>query len=253
MAITISPDVADVLSRSTINGMLLTLPAGQLDRNLYMSTDKVLKALGGKWDRKAGGHKFPFDPSPKIQDALGNGNVVSRQQSLQLFETPSELADHLCSFLDINSDDTCLEPSAGLGRIITALDGCKPASITAVEIDQDNITALQAQGLAGVIRQGDFLEQDPQTLQVSKIAMNPPFAKNADIRHVRHAFACLKPGGRLAAIVGEHSFFGQERECAEWRDWLDSLCAYVEPVAAGAFKKSGTGVASRIVVLNKPA
>lgn len=252
MAITISPEVADVLTRSTINGMLLKLPDGQLDRNLYMSTDKVLKALGGKWDRKAGAHKFPFDPSPKIKAALGDGSVVSRQQTLQLFETPPELADRLCALLGVSAADSCLEPSAGLGRIVAALAKQSPARIVAVEIDQDNVDKLQEQGLAAEVRQGDFLEVDPATLQVTRIAMNPPFARNADIRHVRHAYACLVPGGRVAAIVGEHSFFAGEKECVEWRAWLDDLGAFVETVEAGAFKKSGTGVATRIVVIDKP-
>jgi predicted RNA methylase len=251
MAVQISPSVADVLARSTIVGTLLKLPDGQLDRTLYASTDKVLKALGGKWDRRAGGHSFPFDPTPKIADALGGGKVVSRQQTLQLFETPTSLAARLCELIEIGPEDICLEPSAGLGRIVHAMAECSPGAIIAVEIDSDNASELTKRGYPMTVIVDDFLQQAPDGLNATAIAMNPPFTRNQDIRHVRHAFDCLTPGGRLAAIVSEHGFFGNERECVEWRAWLNDRGAYVEPIPAGAFKESGTSVATRIVVVRK--
>ena len=252
MPISVTADVADVLSRSTIEGTLLKLPAGQLERTLYAGVDRVLKALGGKWDRRAGGHAFPFDPAPKVAEALGAGGVVSRQQRLQLFETPVALATRLCSLLDVGPGDRCLEPSAGRGRILTALAALGPASLHAVEVDPDNAAHLATLGLDAETTEADFLSLDPASLECDAIAMNPPFQRNQDVRHVRHAHACLAPGGRLAAIVGEHGFFGRERECVEWRDWLDSIGAVVERVPAGAFSESGTAVPTRIVVLRRP-
>ncbi|WP_242183165.1 hypothetical protein [Sphingomonas sp. CARO-RG-8B-R24-01] len=253
MAVQISPGVADVLARSTIVGTLLKLPDGQLDRTLYASTDKVLKALGGKWDRRAGGHNFPFDPTPKIADALGGGKVVSRQQTLQLFETPASLADRLCDLIDVGPSDICLEPSAGLGRIVHAMVERSPGAIIAVEIDSDNASKLRGCEYPVTVIVDDFLQQAPDGLTATAIAMNPPFTRNQDIRHVRHAFNCLTPGGRLAAIVSEHSFLGNERECVEWRNWLNDLDAYIERIPAGAFRESGTSVATRLIVVRKAA
>jgi len=253
MTTTISPEVADILTRSTVEGMILRLPEGQLPRPLYAATDKVISMLGGKWDRRRGGHVFPFDPAEKIADALGTGKVVSRQQTLQLFETPLDLADRLVRALGHIEGQICLEPSAGRGRIIQALAMRDPARIYAVEIDADNAQVLHDQNQAHHIVVGDFLEQGLGGLRVDAVAMNPPFTRNQDIKHVRHAFSFLRPGGVLAAIVSEHGFIGPERECVEWREWLEENEAEIEIIPAGTFKESGTAVQTRMVVIWKAA
>ncbi len=38
------------------------LTCGQLDRKMYESVGKGLDLLGGKWNKKAGGHVFAIDP-----------------------------------------------------------------------------------------------------------------------------------------------------------------------------------------------
>ena len=53
----IDDDVLAVLSRSTVVGSSLVIP-DQLDRKLYVKTNKVLEAAGGKWNRKARAHVF---------------------------------------------------------------------------------------------------------------------------------------------------------------------------------------------------
>lgn len=252
MAITISPEVNGVLERSTINGPLLCLPGEQLPRPLYEATNKVLTALGGKWNKKAGGHVFPFDVAPKIAEALGNGNVVSRQQRLQLFETPVMLAERLVMSLGDITGAACLEPSAGRGRIIQSLAARDPANIIAVEIDPDNISDLRVQNKSHTIIHGDFLAQDVAAMRCDAVAMNPPFTRNQDIKHVRHAYNCLNAGGCLAAIVSDHGFIGREREAADWRDWLAERGAYIEVIPAGAFKESGTGIQTRMIFIRKP-
>jgi predicted RNA methylase len=257
MAHAISEEVADVLHRSTVDGTILRLPGDQLPRPLYEATNKALTMLGGKWDRRKGGHVFPFDPAEKIAAALGDGKVVSRQQKLQLFETPPALAERLCEAIQIGPCDICLEPSAGRGRITSAMRARHPFSVEAVEIDPDNAATLEIDGdvSVGRLAVGDFMSWvvRDEAYRPNKIAMNPPFTRNQDIRHVRRAFDILRPGGRLAAIVSEHGFTGQERECVEWRDWLAEHRATIEVVPAGAFKESGTGVATRIIVLWKRA
>lgn len=53
----IKHDILKVLSQCTTNGNLLSLP-DQLDRNLYVRVDKVLKTAGGKWQSKKRAHVF---------------------------------------------------------------------------------------------------------------------------------------------------------------------------------------------------
>lgn len=252
MATSITADVADVLSRATIAGTLLKLPDEKLDRILYQKVDKVLTSLGGKWNRKQGGHVFDADPTARLDEGLGKGSVVSRTQTLQFFETPEALADDIVSRLDIRQDDVCLEPSAGRGRIIAALKKAGAFDITAIDVDADNMAAVMRQGMAIRMMEGDFLAiADPVSYDV--VAMNPPFRANQDIRHVRHAWSLLRPGGRLGAIVSEHGFLGREREAVEWRDWLNEVDAEIEVIPAGAFKEGGTMVQTRLIVIHRPA
>ena len=85
-----------------------------------------------------------------------------------------------------------------------------------------------------------------------RIVMNPPFSKGADIAHVRHAFDhYLKPGGRLVAIMSEGPFFRQDRAATDFRNWLHQQGGDAEPLPAGSFRDSGTGVNARIVVVDK--
>jgi predicted RNA methylase len=251
MSVALLPAAREVLNRATVDGFVIRLPPDKLDRPTYAAVDKVLVAMGGKWDRKKGGHAFPFDPAEKLAAALTDGSVVSRQKKLQLFETPTDLAERLVVQLGYITGMVCLEPSAGRGRIIQSLAARDPATIIAVEIDADNSDALREQGKSHEIITGDFLQQNPANLQCDVVAMNPPFTRNQDIKHVRHAYECLLIGGRLAAIVSEHGFIAQHREAVEWRAWLEELGAEIEIIPAGTFKESGTGVQTRMIVLRK--
>lgn len=252
-AINVTAEVSSVLQRSEIEGTVLKLPDEKLDRATYEAVNKIIVAIGGKWNRSKGGHVFAFDPTDKIAEAVGGGTVENRKQVLQFFETPVELADRLVSKLGHIEDAVCLEPSAGRGRIVQALAMRDPRQVIAVEIDGDNGDALIRQNQAHDIIVGDFLDQRPAVMSCDFVAMNPPFTRNQDIKHVRHAFDCLRPGGTLAAIVSEHGFLGQERECAEWREWLAANDAEIEVIPAGAFKESGTSIPTRMIVVRKAA
>jgi 16S rRNA G1207 methylase RsmC len=72
--------------------------------------------------------------------------------------------------------------------------------------------------------------------------MNPPFAKGQDYKHVGHAVKWLKPGGKLFAIV-------PAKDCPK----MEGLGARtVREFAAGAFKESGTSVATRLITIEAP-
>src|SRR5579863_8319944 len=90
----IPDDVLPILRRSTIAGNVLTLPE-QLDRETYLRVAKVLTAARGKWDRKAKGHVFPFDPTELLDVAIETGVVVDAKKALGFFETPDALAKRM--------------------------------------------------------------------------------------------------------------------------------------------------------------
>ena len=72
-------DVIPILRRSTFNGNVLTLPE-QLARETYLRVAKVLTAARGKWNRKANGHVFPFDPRELIGAVVEDGVVVDARR-----------------------------------------------------------------------------------------------------------------------------------------------------------------------------
>ena len=119
----INADVEDVLRRSKIEGLTLTLPE-QLERPLYTATDKVLKALGIKWNRGKACHLLPSEEAAaELEAALEGGSVVDRKKTLELFETPPELAKRMGQIAAqvsdlIDRNVIVLEPSAGTGRLL---------------------------------------------------------------------------------------------------------------------------------------
>lgn len=247
---TIGDATAEILREGRVEDCTFFLPEGQLDRDVYVSVDKVLKGLGGKWDRKLHGHVFPFDPEPKLDEALESGGYVSRQQTLQMFETPEDLAERMVTMVNVGLSTRVLEPSAGPGRIVRALLS-RGANVTAVEIDRDNCDALEEIGGVSV-QWGDFLDyaaDQPRTFEA--VVMNPPFTKGQDIEHVTDAYSLLEPGGALVSVMSESPFFNDTKRAKAFRDWLDEVDARVEKLPGGTFKASGTGVNARLVTIER--
>src|SRR3546814_5430905 len=74
----IDQQVLQVLSNASVDGHMLFLN-GQLDRNLYTRTNKVLEAAGGKWNRKAKAHVFEQPASDRVEQMLLTGDIVVPQ------------------------------------------------------------------------------------------------------------------------------------------------------------------------------
>ena len=245
----IPDDVRPILARSTIAGNVLTLP-GQLDRETYLRVDKVLKATRGKWDRKAKGHVFPFDPRELIGEAIETGEAVDAKKTLQFFETPDDLARRMVELARLKPGDTALEPSAGLGRIVRHLIAAG-GEVRAIEIDGTNAAALRALDGNPLVQHMDFEDWHAASPSAPglfhAVVMNPPFANNQDIRHIRAAWEHVLPGGRLVAICSEGPFFRQDMAAKMFRDWLDSIGAETEKLPPETFRESGTGVNTRLI------
>lgn len=164
-----------------------------------------------------------------------NGTAPRAVVVHQLFQTPADVAARLVAMLDLNLGQKVLEPSAGLGRILDALQPFKPAEVVAVEMAPDCARELFTQDRVGVtIKQRDFLTVTPDELGLfDAVVMNPPFTMRSDIRHIQHARQFLKPGGKLAAICMD----GHQR-----REVLGPLAAEWIPLHPATFKHEGTRV-----------
>jgi len=248
----IPDDVLTILKRSAIDGHILKLP-GQLDRPIYERVDKVLRALGGKWNRKAKGHAFAFNPRELLGEAIDVGAYIDRKKALQFFETPAAVARRMIELARLSGAERILEPEAGLGAILRAIE-TDNVWVTAVEIDEQNFRHLL--GLNPPYRlevvNAEFLAWAKSTDErFDVVLMNPPFSDHQDIAHIKAAWALLNRGGRLVAVCGEGAFFREQRVDREFRDWLFEIGAEDEKLPPGTFSESGTEVASRIISVTK--
>jgi len=244
-------DVLQVLDRAETDGFRLTL-TGALDRKLYLDTAKVLEAAGGKWNRKAKAHLFEVDAADAIEQIILTGEVTSAKQQFGYFPTPAPVVKQVIDLAGIKPGMRVLEPSAGRGALALAAVRAG-AVVDCVEIQPDHANALVAERERNItVISADFLTTDPQPVY-DRVVMNPPFAKEADLIHVKHAWEALKPGGRLVAVMSAGVTFRQTNRAVAFRSRLDALGGALHPLPEGAFKESGTGVNTVLAVLPKPA
>jgi 16S rRNA G1207 methylase RsmC len=141
-----------------------------------------------------------------------------------------------------------LEPSAGTGELADTILEAEPScNIYVIEKNEQRSQVLKNKGYQVIGT--DFFDHKGRW---ARIIQNPPFEEFQDIAHVRHAYECLAPGGRLVSVMGEGAFFRNNGLAAEFRGWLDELGGYDIDLLAGAFKSSGTNVKARLVVIDKP-
>lgn len=264
--VTIAPEVHDVLSRCTVdhNRTVVILPQGQLPRDLYVAVDKVLKALGGKWDRRLGGHVFPRPVEGELDAALRSGVAVDQARTAEQFFTPERVARRMAELAMIEDGTHVLEPSAGAGVLVkAALD--LGGHVTAVELDERLIPGLREVGQQrhGWVRvcHADFMEWEPRdapagdfcdfTGPFDVVLMNPPFSLGQDMAHVTKALQLLRPGGLLMAIMSPHWRWGTDRASAAFRELAHPSRAHWEPLPDGTFRESGTAVNTGILTLMK--
>ena len=238
----ISQPVLEVLSAATLSGSALILN-GTLDRKLYTDTNKVLEAIGGKWNKKAKAHLFDGDVIEIVDPIILTGEYTRTKQDFGQFDSPPEVVGRVMELACIQSGHTVLEPSAGLGALAVAAHN-RGGIVTALEIDQKRYQNLSALNFHDVGLVDDFLTVPVPKIGFDRVVMNPPFARQADLLHVRRAFEWLKPDGLLVAVMSAGTRFRQDRKAVEFRDWADSVGGIFEDLPDGSFKPSGTNVST---------
>ena len=212
----IPENVLNVLGECRADGNLLYLPSVQLDRKTYTEVNKVLENMGGKWNRKTKAHVF-----------AENDDVA-----------------------EIDSTSEVLEPSCGNGQLADVIWEHLPAGMCCIELNTDMKRYLSEKPYGVSYR--DFLDVTKKEIgAINRVVMNPPFTRHQDIDHVRHAYDLLDAGGILVAIMCESTFFRTDKKSVEFRDFLDSVYAQTIKLEPGAFRESGTDVATRIVKIRK--
>lgn len=239
----------------------------QLDRDKYMAVDKVFRALGGKWNKKAKAHLFDKDPREQLFGAAETGKavvekVVDKKVLWQQFYTPEDVARDMVRLADIKRGMWVLEPSAGQGALALYARAAG-ADVACIEIDPDNVAHLKRIGFDATL-QADFLEmrlplpiaiEDSRMvmeLEFDRVVMNPPFRGGQEVDHVLHALKFLKRGGKLLAIMSNGVTFRQDKKYENFRQVLKTMRGdAIIPLPQYSFEESGTRVNTVLVIIDK--
>lgn len=239
-------NILQILNEHTkIEGNSLKLTCGQLERKTYLGVNKVLEAIGGKWNRKTQTHVFDGEVEDRLERVLLTGRVdIPKSENFGYFPTPKHIVEEILEYAEIDVGMSILEPSAGQGHILDEIK--TECELTVIETLPMNVEVLQKKGYQ-VINQ-DFLTYSGR--KFDRIVMNPPFAKLADVKHILHAWELLKDGGILVSIGSSGIIFRQEKLYKELRDIIEEF-GKLKQLPEESFKVSGTSVNTVILKLEK--
>ena len=183
------------------------------------------------------------------------------QIAFQQFSTPPALAMLAVHLAQLAPDDVLLEPSAGTGIL---------ANLAQPRVDRLMLNELEptrAELLEGLFPGVSVTRHDGAKLTAllagaqrpSVMLMNPPFSvsqsrgedPNTAARHLRSALDFLRPGGRIVAIMPDW-FAPTARGCEAFRHTLQGArVALSLRLDKGGYAKHGTGIAVRMLVIDK--
>ena len=240
----IDKEILNVLSNSIINENSLIL-SGQLDRKLYLKTNEVLVLAGGKWDRKTKSHLFKSNVSDIIDQIILTEEILNPQE-FGYFPTPEIIVKQMIDLANISPEMLILEPSAGQGAI--AKEIAKTNKVDCVEILQEYTDILSNENIYNKVINNDFLDITPTPIY-DRVVMNPPFSKQADIKHVLHALKFLKPNGLLVSVMSASVCFRENALTKEFRELVNNNGRII-PLPENSFKLSGTNVNTVLVCID---
>lgn len=177
---------------------------------------------------------------------IAKAEPTAAVSSFNLFQTPTAIADAMARKLGSIAGLRILEPSAGLGRLVKACDGIEGAASAEWMLVEESVDLSRHLFVLGHrMVTADFLACGESRLggMFDRVIMNPPFKMGRDIKHVRHAFGMLKPGGMLVGLC-----FNGVRQNQELRPLVDSW----EVLPEGSFASEGTRASVAMVTWRKP-
>ena len=190
-----------------------------------------------------------------LEAALPPRHVRSEAQvELQQFSTPPMLAWMMAKAAGMSARDTLLEPSAGNGAL--ALWGsAQNASLVLNEIDPARRNSLGHIFAAAPItaHDGELIADLLRGPVPSAVLMNPPFARSQERgkdgetaqRHLRSAIRAAASGARIVAIMPDGF------NASTFAKAQDEASLLLDVRLQQMFRRTGTGIAVRLVVIDK--
>jgi hypothetical protein len=172
-----------------------------------------------------------------------------QREGTDYFATPEPIGLKLVEFIRPRANDRMLEPSAGHGAIARYL----PETTTNTIIEPSNELLSRAQLRTPNAKP---LQQRFEDLNIVNkfdgIVMNPPFGSGGKtaVDHLAKAVTHLRNGGRVAAIIPTGP--AADKKFDKWYEDVEGVYMVADiQLPQVTFKRAGTGVMTRIVVLEK--
>ncbi|MBN3760940.1 class I SAM-dependent methyltransferase [Burkholderia sp. Ac-20365] len=230
----------------------------------YASIKRKIENAGGTYE--SGGFNFSVGiDAADVLDRLQGGENINLQQSTQFFATPEALARKVVA-AGIDALATrrvllpaprplegvvVLEPEAGDGALARV---ARDLGATVVCVEDFSVNAAILRDAGFEVHERDFLTVSPQELGTfSLILANPPFRRNADIQHVEKMLKFLAPGGVLSVLMSRAWLDSNRRLHVDFRERLKAYAVTQTDVPAGAFRSSGTEVATVHLLIQSAA
>ena len=244
-------DILEVLKQCTIEGNVVKLPNIQLDRKEYTDVKKKLELIGGSWKGgKVAGFVFKEDPT-ELLTSIQNGDNRNTQKEYQFFPTPSEIADLVIDLAYIDENNSVLEPSAGQGALIEALNktGVK-VNVDCYELMPINQKILEDKVKNANLIGENFLEA-PVAKKYDRIIANPPFNKGQYMEHTYKMYELLEEEGILVVLLPLSWRYNSNKKEQAFKHFIEEHMEYEQFIERGSFKSSGTMIETEVVVLSK--
>ena len=227
-------------------------PEKQLSDSEYDSIKAVIESYGGHWSerRKA----FIMHPA-KVNFSEELEAFKQWKEFRQYYATPKSVANLMVEKLQPFEGMSLLEPSAGQGSLLDAVNRVYKLNCNtrAIELDEYNFSVLKKKYndiLTLNISLETFYSLNKDN-KFNRIIMNPPFSHGRALKHLKMAYNLLSSDGILVALVSENEIFYNSPE-AHWVNEELLMQDNVEIIELGpdAFIESGTTIITSIIVVD---
>ena len=172
------------------------------------------------------------------------------QEGVDYFATPEPIGVKMVEWADIKPGENVLEPSVGHGAIARWF----PEGVNATIIDpsQELLSKAMLNTGGGARAVHGRFENFNIVNKFHAIVMNPPFGVGGKtaIEHLDKAVTHLKNGGRIVALLPTGP--AADKRFDDWYEKTKGIYLVRDTkMPAITFKRAGTGVMTRIIVLEK--
>lgn len=186
---------------------------------------------------------------------------TEEQVEYQQFSTPPNIAYLAAWTANVQSGETVLEPSAGIGGL-AVFPKAWGANVTVNELSERRLAILKGMDFSAEYNENAEYIDDilPDEVKPTLVIMNPPFSSTAGRlkahktsnaeKHINSALARLSDGGRLVAILGKG--MNDSDYSRYWNDLRQSYTIRANISIDGYnYRKYGTNYDIQLVVIDK--